>query len=87
MGFPSGSVVKNLPANAGDAGDTGLIPGQKDPLGEKWQAHTIFLPGQPHGQRSLTDYSPWDHEESDMTEHVNIINISLFGEHLCCCWI
>ena len=27
MGFPSGSVIKNLPANAGDAGDPCLIPG------------------------------------------------------------
>ena len=27
MGFPGGSVVKNLPANAGDAGDTSSIPG------------------------------------------------------------
>ena len=27
MGLPGGSVVKNLPANAGDAGDVGLIPG------------------------------------------------------------
>ena len=27
MGFPDGSVVKNLPANAGDTGDVGLIPG------------------------------------------------------------
>ena len=27
MGFPGGSVVKNLPANAGDTGDAGLIPG------------------------------------------------------------
>ena len=27
MGFPGGSVVKNLPANAGAAGDVGLIPG------------------------------------------------------------
>ena len=26
-GFPSGTVVKNLPANAEDAGDVGLIPG------------------------------------------------------------
>ena len=26
-GLPSGSVVKNLPANAGDTGDPGLIPG------------------------------------------------------------
>ena len=25
MGFPAGSVVKNLPANAGDAGDAGSI--------------------------------------------------------------
>ena len=27
MGFPGGPVVKNLPANAGDARDMGLIPG------------------------------------------------------------
>ena len=27
MGFPGGAVVKNLPANAGDTGDVGLIPG------------------------------------------------------------
>ena len=26
-GFPDGSVVKNLPANAGDTGNGGLIPG------------------------------------------------------------
>ena len=26
-GFSGGSVVKNSPANAGDAGDMGLIPG------------------------------------------------------------
>ena len=26
-GFPGGSVVKNLPANAGDARDMGSIPG------------------------------------------------------------
>ena len=25
-GFPGGSVVKDLPASAGDAGDVGLIP-------------------------------------------------------------
>ena len=27
MGFPGGSVVKNLPASAGDARDMGFIPG------------------------------------------------------------
>ena len=26
MGFPGSSVIKNLPANAGDTGDTGWIP-------------------------------------------------------------
>ena len=26
-GFPSGSMVKNLPASAGDAGDTSSVPG------------------------------------------------------------
>ena len=26
-GFPGGAVVKNLPANAGDTRDMGLIPG------------------------------------------------------------
>ena len=26
-GFPGGAVVRNLPANAGDAGDSSLIPG------------------------------------------------------------
>ena len=27
MGFPGGSVLKNLPANVGDARNVGLIPG------------------------------------------------------------
>ena len=28
-GFPCGAVVNNLPANAGDAGDVGSIPGSE----------------------------------------------------------
>ena len=31
--FPGGAVVKNPPANAGDAGDMGLIPGLGRSLG------------------------------------------------------
>ena len=34
LGFPGGLVVKNLPANAGDARDTGLIPGSGRSPGE-----------------------------------------------------
>ena len=32
--FPDGSVVKNPPTDAGDAGDMGLIPQLEDPSGE-----------------------------------------------------
>ena len=39
----------------------------KIPWGRKWQPTPIFLPGQSRGQRSLVDYSPWGHEEYDMT--------------------
>ena len=29
----------------------------------------VFLPGKFHGQRSLVGYSPWGHQESDVTEY------------------
>ena len=47
-------MVKNLPGNAGDAGDMGSVPGS----GRKWQPTPIFLPREFHGQRSLPGYSP-----------------------------
>ena len=34
MGFPGGSVVKNPPANAGDARDHGSVPGSERSLRE-----------------------------------------------------
>ena len=34
MGFPSGAVVKNLSANAGDTRDSGSIPGSGKLPGE-----------------------------------------------------
>ena len=30
----------------------------------------VYLPGEAHGQRSLTGYSLWGHKESDTTEHL-----------------
>ena len=42
MGFPVGSVVKTLPA---DAGDVTLIPGLgRFPQRRKWQPTPVFLP-------------------------------------------
>ena len=62
--------VKNPPANAGDTGDVGSIPGSgRSPGRRKWQPTLVFLPGKFHGQRSLRGYSPWGHKESDTTKH------------------
>ena len=61
-GFPGGSVVKNLPANAEDAG---LIPGwRRFSRKSQWQPTPVFLPGKIHGQWSLVGYSPQDLKES-----------------------
>ena len=30
--------------------------------------HSVFLPGKPHGQRSLAGYNPRGHKELDTTE-------------------
>ena len=42
---------------------------REDPLEEGMATPLpVFLPGESHGQRSLVDYSPWGHKESDTTE-------------------
>ena len=49
MGFPGGTVVKNLPAKAGDTRDMGLIPGLgRNPWIRKGQPTPVFLPGKSH---------------------------------------
>ena len=72
-GFPSGSVVKNPPANVGDIGDAGSIPGSgRSPRGGHGNPPTlVFLPEEFHGQRSLAGYSPWSCKESDKTQQLN----------------
>ena len=34
----------------------------------KWQPTPVFLPGEPHGQRSLAGHGPWGCRELDTTE-------------------
>ena len=36
-----------------NVGDLCSIPGREDPLEKGMAAHSVFLPGEPHGQRSL----------------------------------
>ena len=38
----------------------------------KWQATPVFLPGESHGQRSLTGYSSWGCKELDTTERLTL---------------
>ena len=46
-------VVKNLPANAGDKRCRFNPWVRKMPWRKAWQPTPVFLPGEPHGQRSL----------------------------------
>ena len=58
-------MVKNLPAMP----ETWVQSlGWEDPLRRAWQPTPVFLPGEFHGQRSLTGYSLWGHNELDATE-------------------
>ena len=43
MDFPGGSVVRNLPAKAGDAEDMGSILGQEEPLEKGMATYSITL--------------------------------------------
>ena len=73
LGFPGGSMAKNLRANSGAAGDAGSIPGLGNfPRRKKWKSFAALLPGKSHRQRSLLDYSPWGHEELDMSERLSM---------------
>ena len=61
QGFSGGSVVKNLPANAGDAGSDPRLG--KIPWRRRWQLTPVFLSGKFSGQKSLVGYTPWDLKE------------------------
>ena len=75
-------MVKNLPANVGDAGDAARSLGREDPLEKKMAPTPVFLLGE----------APWTEEpggaavhgvaDSDMTErlsmHAHLPEINLF---------
>ena len=62
-------MIKNPPPNAGDLGS---IPGSgRFPWRRKRQPTPVFLPGEPHGQRSLAGYSSWGRKKSDTIERPN----------------
>ena len=68
-GFPGGSDDKESTCNAGDLGSIlglGRCPGGSH--GNQLQYSCLE---NLHGQRSLANYSPWGHKESDITERLS----------------
>ena len=63
-------MVKNLPAMQ----ETWVWSlSQEDPLEKEMQSTPVFLPGE-----SLVGYSPWGHNESDMTEQLTLSSVTFF---------
>ena len=56
-GFLGGTVVKNLPANAGDTGDSNQPLGWVDPLEEEMTTHLQYSCLENPKQRSLPGHS------------------------------
>ena len=63
-------MVKNLPANAGDAGDTGSIPElRRSPGGGNGNPLQYSCLGKSQEQKSMAGYSPQGHKDSTTTEY------------------
>ena len=60
-------MVKNLPAIQETCVQS---LGWKIPWRREWQPTPVLLPGESHGQRSLSGYSQQGHKESDTTERL-----------------
>ena len=68
-----GSVVKNLPAHAVNAWDSGSVPGlEKSPGGGNGKPFQYSGLEKSHGQRSLAGYSPWTWKDWDITEQLSM---------------
>ena len=77
MGFPSGVVIKNLPAKRRHK-RCGFGPWVRNPL-------QYSCLGKYHGERRLAGYSPWGRKESDMTEWLSTHTASVRSLGCCCC--
>ena len=77
-GFPGGSVLRNLLANAGDVG---LIPGSgRSPREGNGNPIPVFLPGESHGQRSLECYNSMGLRKS--RTQLRALNNNILKPHL-----
>ena len=51
--------LDTLPEAQHSAGDSGSVTHEEDPLEKGMATHSVFLPGESHGRRSLVGYSLW----------------------------
>ena len=68
MDLPGGSVVKNLPAHAGEARDASSIPGSQDPLEKEMATHYTILAWEIPWREEPGGLQSTRSKESDMTE-------------------
>ena len=79
LGFPGGSDSKESTCNMGNLS---LIPGLGRYPGEKngYPLQNSCLEN-PHGQRNLVGYSPWDRKDLDTTEQLSLS--FTYGDCIC----
>ena len=71
-------MVKNPPANAGDTGDMGSIPGLgRSPGGGHGGPFQYSCLLNPHGQRRLVGYSPESHSQTQLKQLSREIHLPL----------
>ena len=69
-------TVKTLPAMQDRPGLDPWVG--KIPWRRTWEPTPVFLPGEPHGRRSLVGYSPWGRKELDTSEWLVHTHMQLF---------
>ena len=58
----------------------------KIPWRRERQPTPVFLPREFHGQRNLVGYSPWGHNELDMTKGLSLTQEARNPGKSCCSW-
>ena len=70
--FTDGAVVKNLPANAGDTGDMGLMLVRSPGIGNDNPFQYSYLENPMDRGAWRATVSPWGHKELDTTEQLTL---------------
>ena len=80
MDFPNDSMVKNLPTVQETQEKLVQFLGQEDPLKEDMATHSNILAWKMSWTEKVVGDSPWGGKESDTTEHVCMLMLSM-GYH------